>query len=78
MKLEHFLISYAKINSKWIKGLNVRLDTIKLLVENTDKSFFDINSNYIFLDLPPRVIKTKIHKWGLIKLEILLYSKENC
>ena len=49
VKLEHSRTSYTKINSKWIKALNVRLDTIKLLVENTDKSFFDINGNYIFL-----------------------------
>ena len=63
MKLEHFLIAYTKINSKWIKNLNVRLDTIKLLEENIGRTLFYINCNKIFFDPPPRVmeIKTKIN-----------------
>ena len=72
MKLEHLLAPYTKINSKWIKNLNVRPDTIKLLEENIDRTLFDINHSNIFLDPSPKVmkIKTKINKWDLIKLKI--------
>jgi len=59
MKLEHFLKPYTKINSKWIKNLNVRPDTIKLLEENITRKLFDINHSKIFLDPPPRVMKIK-------------------
>ena len=71
MKLEHSLTPHTKINSKWIKDLNVRPDTIKLLEEDIGKTHFDINCSYIFLDLSPRVreIKTKINKWDLTKLK---------
>ena len=71
MKWEPFLTSYTKINSKWIKDLNVRLDTTKLLEENTGRTLFDINCNSMFLDPCARVmtIKTKINKWDLIKLK---------
>ena len=64
MKLEHFLILYTKINSKLIKDLNVRPDTIKLLEENIGRTLFDINRSKIFFDPSPRVmkIKTKINK----------------
>ena len=48
-----------KINSKWIKDLNVKLDTIKLLEENIGRTFFDINHSNIFLDTPPRVMEIK-------------------
>ena len=63
MKLEHYLTPYKKINSKWIKELNVRLDTVKLLEENIGKTLFNINHSKIFFDPPPRVreIKTKIN-----------------
>ena len=69
MKLEHFLIPYTKINSKWIKDLNVRPETIKL-EENRGKTLSDINHSRILYYPPPRVmeIKAKINKWGLIKL----------
>ena len=60
---------YTKINCKWIKDLNVRLDTIKLLEENIRSTLSDINFSKIFFDTPPRVkkIKRKINKWDLIK-----------
>ena len=71
MKLEHCLAPYTKINSKWIKSLNGRPETIKLLEENTGRSRNDINQSKILYDSPPRVmeIKTKLNKWDLIKLK---------
>ena len=70
-KLEHFLTPYTKINSKWIKDLNLRPDTIKLLEENIGKIVSDINHSRIIYDPPPRVleIKAKINKWDLIKIK---------
>ena len=59
MKLEHSLIPYTEINSTWIRGLNVRLDTIKLLEENIGRTLFDINHSKIFFDPPPRVMEIK-------------------
>ena len=76
MKLEHSLTPHTKINSKWIKDLNVRPKTMKLLVENIGRTLYDINQSKILQDPPPRAteIKTKVNKWGLIKL---LHSKGN-
>ena len=69
MKLTHFLKLYTKINSKWIKDLNVRPETIKLLEENIGKTLNDINQTKILYDPPPRVmeIKTKVNKWDMNK-----------
>ena len=69
---------YTKINSKWIKDLNVRPDTIKLLEENIGRTHFDINHSNIFLDLSPRVmeIKTKISQWDLIKLKAFAQQRK--
>ena len=71
MKLEHFLTPYRKINSKWVRDLNVRPETLKLLDGNIGRTLSDINHRIILYGPPPRImeIKTKINKWDLIKLE---------
>ena len=78
MKLEQFLTPNPKINSKWIKNLNVRPETIKLLEENIGRTLDDINQSKILYDPPTRVmeIKTNINKWDLIKLKHLCTTKE--
>ena len=59
MKLERFLQPYTKINLKWIKDLNIRPETIKLLEENIGRTLNDINQNKILYDPPPRVMEIK-------------------
>ena len=77
-KLEHFLIPYTKIKLKWIKNLNIRSESIKLLDENIGGTFYDINHSNIIYDPPPRVtdIKTRIKNWDLIKLNSFYTAKE--
>ena len=76
MKVENFLTPYIK--SKWIKDLNVRPETIKLLEENTGRTLNDINQSKILYGPSPRVmeIKTKVNKWDLIKLKCFCTAKE--
>ena len=62
MKLEHFLTPYTKINSKWIKDLNVKAETIQLLEENLSKTLSDMNHSRILYDPPPRILKIKKNK----------------
>ena len=78
MKLEHFLTPYTKINSKWIKDLDVRPETIKLFKENIGRTLDDINQSKIRYEPPPRVteIKTKVNKWDLVKLKSLCTAKK--
>ena len=77
MKLEHFLTPYTKINSKWIKYLNIRPETIKLL-ENIGKTLSNISHSRILYDPPPRrlEIKAKINKWDLIKIKSFCTTNE--
>ena len=78
MKIEQFLTPYTKINSKWIKDLKVRPDTIKLLEKNIGRTLYDINHSKIPFDPPSREmeIKTKINKWDLMKLKSFCTAKE--
>ena len=78
MKLEHSITPYTKMNSKWIKDLNVRPETIELLEENIGKTLSDINHSKILYDPPHRIleIKAKINKRDLIKLQSFCTTKE--
>ena len=78
MKLEQSLTPYTKINSKWVKDLNVRPETIKLLDENISKTLSDITHSRILFDPPPRIleIKAKIIKWDLIKIKSFYTTRE--
>ena len=77
MKLEHFLTQYTMINSKWMKEINVRPETIKLLEENIGRTLDDINQKILY-DPPPTVveIKTKLNKWDLMKCKSFYTAKE--
>ena len=78
MKLEYFLTPYTKLNPKWIKDVNVRPETIKLLEENIGKTLSNINHSRILYDPSTRVIeiKAKIKKWDLIELKSFCTTKE--
>ena len=78
MRLDHSLTPYTKISSKWIKDLNVRPDTIKLLEENIGRTLHDMNHSKILYDPPPREkeIKAKINKWDLMKFKRFCQAKE--
>ena len=78
MKLEHFLTPYTETNSKWIKDLNIRPETIKLLEKNIGRTLSDINHSKILYDPPPRIMETKIkiNKCDLIKLKSFCTMKE--
>ena len=78
MKLEILLPPHTKINSKWIKVLNVRPHTIRLLEETIGRTLFDLNCSNICLALSPKAkeIKAKISKWDLIKLKSFCTAKE--
>ena len=78
MKVEHFLTPYTKINSKWVKHLNIRPETIKLLKENIGRTLPDINHSRILYDQSLRIleIKAKINKWDQINIQSFCTTKE--
>ena len=78
MKLDHSFTPYTEISPKWIKHLNVRPETIKLLEENIGGTFSDTSHSNIFCTPSPRVmeIKEKINKWNLLKLKSFCTAKE--
>ena len=78
MKLEHFLTPHTKINSKWIKDLNIKPETIKLLEENIGKTLSNISHSRILYDPPSRILEIKaiINKWELNKLKSFCTTKE--
>ena len=79
MKLDHQLTPYTKINSRWIKDLNISCDTIKVLEENIGRKISDIPCSSIFTDMSLRArdIKERINKWDLIKIKSFCMAKEN-
>ena len=77
MKLDHFLIPYTKINSNWIKDLNVRPETIQILQKNTGRNLFDISHRNFFPDMSPEARETKaeINYWYFIKMKVFCIVK---
>ena len=79
MKLNHQLTPYTKVNSRWIKYLNISRDTIKVLEENIGRKISNIPHSNIFTDMSPKArdIKERINKWDLIKIKSFCVAKEN-
>ena len=79
MKLDHQLTPHTKINSRWVKDLNISYNTIKVLEENTDRKISDIPRSNILTDRSPKArdIKERINKWDLIKIRSFGMAKEN-
>ena len=79
MKLDHHFTPYTKINSRWIKDLNISHNTIKVREENSGRKISDIPRRNILTDMFPKArdIKERINKWDLIKIESFCMAKEN-
>ena len=79
MELDHQLTPYTKVNSRWIKDLNISRGTIKVLEENIGRKMSNIPRSSIFTDMSPKArdIKERINKWDLIKIKTFCMAKEN-